>query len=117
LRYNKEDHLLAWQPPLDIIELSNLKNTNLESRFGIELEDWKFQIKLEMSLPIGGNSKNDYFEQVGVASQGSVGLWICSRHSNFTNSPVMMRICGGTMTAHKKSEEMGIYGNVTLELL
>jgi TonB-linked SusC/RagA family outer membrane protein len=78
--------------------------------------NWKkeFSEKFGMSALIGGNSRYDYYEQVGVASQGQLAFGLF-RHSNFTNSSSNDAYTGNTMNFTQEERRMGIYANVTLD--
>ena len=78
--------------------------------------NWKkeFSEKFGMSALIGGNSRYDYYEQVGVASQGQLAFGLF-RHSNFTNSSSNDAYTGGGMNFTQEERRMGIYANVTLD--
>jgi hypothetical protein len=91
----------------------NLKNTIWNQDLII---NWKkeFSEKFGMSALIGGNSRYDYFEQVGVASQGQLAFGLF-RHSNFTNSSSNDAYSGTGMNRTREEQRMGVYANVTLD--
>jgi TonB-linked SusC/RagA family outer membrane protein len=113
LRYNKGGPSSSLATTSGYYRTINLKNTIWNQDLVL---NWKTEIsdKIGMSFLLGGNSRYDYFEQVGVASQGQLAYGLF-RHSNFTNSSSNDAYSGGTMNSTQEERRMGIYGNVTLD--
>jgi TonB-linked SusC/RagA family outer membrane protein len=113
LRYNKGGPSSSLATNSGYYRTINLKNTIWNQDLVL---NWKTEIsdKIGMSFLLGGNSRYDYFEQVGVASQGQLAFGLF-RHSNFTNSSSNDAYSGGTMNTTQEERRMGIYGNVTLD--
>ena len=113
LRYNKGGPSGSLATNSGYYRTINLKNTIWNQDLVL---NWKTEIsdKIGMSFLLGGNSRYDYFEQVGVASQGQLAFGLF-RHSNFTNSSSNDAYSGGTMNSTQEERRMGVYGNVTLD--
>jgi len=113
LRYNKGGPSSSLATNSGYYRTINLKNTIWNQDLVL---NWKTEIsdKIGMSFLLGGNSRYDYFEQVGVASQGQLAFGLF-RHSNFTNSSSNDAYSGGTMNSTQEERRMGVYGNVTLD--
>jgi TonB-linked SusC/RagA family outer membrane protein len=113
LRYNKGGPSGSLATQSGYYRTINLKNTIWNQDLVL---NWKTEIsdKIGMSFLLGGNSRYDYYEQVGVASQGQLAFGLF-RHSNFTNSSSNDAYSGGTMNATQEERRMGVYGNVTLD--
>jgi TonB-linked SusC/RagA family outer membrane protein len=113
LRYNKGGPSGSLATQSGYYRTINLKNTIWNQDLVL---NWKTEIsdKIGMSFLLGGNSRYDYFEQVGVASQGQLAFGLF-RHSNFTNSSSNDAYSGGTMNTTQEERRMGVYGNVTLD--
>jgi TonB-linked SusC/RagA family outer membrane protein len=113
LRYNKGGPSSSLATTSGYYRTINLKNTIWNQDLVL---NWKTEIsdKIGMSFLLGGNSRYDYFEQVGVASQGQLAFGLF-RHSNFTNSSSNDAYSGGTMNSTQEERRMGVYGNVTLD--
>jgi TonB-linked SusC/RagA family outer membrane protein len=113
LRYNKGGPSGSLATQSGYYRTINLKNTIWNQDLVL---NWKTEIsdKIGMSFLLGGNSRYDYFEQVGVASQGQLAFGLF-RHSNFTNSSSNDAYSGGTMNSTQEERRMGVYGNVTLD--
>jgi TonB-linked SusC/RagA family outer membrane protein len=113
LRYNKGGPSSSLATTSGYYRTINLKNTIWNQDLVL---NWKTEIsdKIGMSFLLGGNSRYDYFEQVGVASQGQLAYGLF-RHSNFTNSSSNDAYSGTTMNNTQEERRMGIYGNVTLD--
>ncbi len=113
LRYNKGGPSSSLATTSGYYRTINLKNTIWNQDLVL---NWKTEIsdKIGMSFLLGGNSRYDYFEQVGVASQGQLAFGLF-RHSNFTNSSSNDAYSGGTMNSTQEERRMGVYANVTLD--
>lgn len=113
LRYNKGGPSGSLATQSGYYRTINLKNTIWNQDLVL---NWKTEIsdKIGMSFLLGGNSRYDYYEQVGVASQGQLAFGLF-RHSNFTNSSSNDAYSGGTMNSTQEERRMGVYGNVTLD--
>ena len=113
LRYNKGGPSGSLATNSGYYRTINLKNTIWNQDLVL---NWKTEIsdKIGMSFLLGGNSRYDYYEQVGVASQGQLAFGLF-RHSNFTNSSSNDAYSGGTMNSTQEERRMGVYGNVTLD--
>jgi TonB-linked SusC/RagA family outer membrane protein len=112
-RYNKGGPSSSLATQSGYYRTINLKNTIWNQDLII---NWKkeFSEKFGMSALIGGNSRYDYFEQVGVASQGQLAFGLF-RHSNFTNSSSNDAYSGTGMNRTQEEQRMGVYANVTLD--
>ncbi|REG84694.1 SusC/RagA family TonB-linked outer membrane protein [Algoriphagus antarcticus] len=112
-RYNKGGPSISLATQSGYYRTINLKNTIWNQDLII---NWKkeFSEKFGMSALIGGNSRYDYFEQVGVASQGQLAFGLF-RHSNFTNSSSNDAYSGTGMNRTQEEQRMGVYANVTLD--
>jgi len=112
-RYNKGGPSGSLATQSGYYRTINLKNTIWNQDLII---NWKkeFSEKFGMSALIGGNSRYDYFEQVGVASQGQLAYGLF-RHSNFTNSSSNDAYSGGGMNRTQEEQRMGVYANVTFD--
>jgi TonB-linked SusC/RagA family outer membrane protein len=113
LRYNKGGPSSSLATTSGYYRTINIENTiwnqDLVFNYKAEISD-----KIGMSFLLGGNSRYDSYQQVGLASQGQLAFGLF-RHSNFTNSSSNDAYSGGGMNFTSEERRMGVYGTVTLD--
>ncbi|GAB2491951.1 SusC/RagA family TonB-linked outer membrane protein [Algoriphagus taiwanensis] len=113
LRYNRGGPSSSLATTSGYYRTINITNTIWNQDLII---NWKkdFSEKFGMSALIGGNSRFDDYEQVGVASQGQLAFGLF-RHSNFTNSSSNDAYSGGNMNFIVQERRFGVYTNLTFD--
>ena len=70
--------------------------------------------KLILSAVVGGNYRNDNYEQFGLASTGQLAFGLFN-HSNFTATSARDPFSNGRINFLSEEKRAGLYGSVTLD--
>ncbi|HMQ05646.1 MAG TPA: SusC/RagA family TonB-linked outer membrane protein [Saprospiraceae bacterium] len=92
------------------VEISNtIWNQDLVLTYNTELSD-----NLKLTALVGGNSRYDVYEQVGLSSTDQLAFGLF-RHTNFGQSSNRSLITGGALDFLAEERRLGVYTNVTLD--